>query len=198
MFPLYDERRTKKIPFITILLIAINTLLFFYFLPDLDEVISTYGFRVIDFSWQNLFISMFIHAGIWHLLGNMWFLWIFGDNLEGKIGHFRFLLFYLLCGVFSMLIYTFFTTDVTTPVVGASGAISGVLGGYLIYFPRNKIKAVVPLLFFWTIVSIPAVVYVILWFIYQLVSMGVDQSVAYIGHIGGFLTGLVLVRIIKK
>ena len=201
MFPLYDESRVKgKWPVFTILLIAVNILIFFYTFSTLEFCSDFYGFRGSDFlngKLYTVFSSMFLHADIFHLLGNMWFLWVFGDNLEARMGNIKFLLFYLTCGVFSALVYALTSIGSNDPVIGASGAISGVLGGYLVMFPKNKIKAVVPLIV-WFLASIPAVVFIAIWFILQFISMGGDDMVAYWGHIGGFLAGVMFVKKFKK
>lgn len=202
MFPLYDESRQKgKTPYLTIFLIIANVIIFFISLSNLDGFIFKYGFSPEKFFSQknyfSIFSSMFLHGDFWHLFGNMWFLWVFGDNLERKFGSFKFLIFYLLCGLGSAFLYSLTTSESMIPVIGASGAISGVLGGYLVFFPRNKIKAIVPLLFIFTIVSIPAIVYIAIWFLYQFLSAGSDSFIAYWGHVGGFLTGLFLAKLFQ-
>lgn len=201
MFPLYDESRVKgKWPIFTILLIAINIFIFFYTFSSLDFCIDFFGFRSNDFlngKFYTVFSSMFFHADIFHLLGNMWFLWIFGDNLESKMGNFKFLFFYLFCGIFSAIAYALTSMGSIVPVIGASGAVSGVLGGYLIIFPKNKIKTIVPF-FIWFLASIPAVVFIAIWFFLQFVSMGSSSTIAYAGHVGGFLAGLLFVKKFKK
>lgn len=201
MFPLYDESRVKgKWPIFTILLIIANIVVFFYTFSSLEFCTDFYGFRSSDFlngKLYTVFTSMFIHADIFHLLGNMWFLWVFGDNLESRMGNFKFLLFYLFCGVFSAIVYAITSIGSITPVIGASGAISGVLGGYLVMFPKNKIKTVVPL-FIWFLASIPAIVFIAIWFVLQFISMGSNDMVAYWGHVGGFLAGVLFIKKFKK
>ncbi|MFA6348071.1 MAG: rhomboid family intramembrane serine protease [Candidatus Paceibacterota bacterium] len=201
MFPLYDENRIKgKWPIFTIFLIIVNIVIFFYTFPYLDFCIDFYGFRSADFlngKFYTVFSSMFLHADIFHLLGNVWFLWVFGDNLESKMGHFNFLIFYLFCGVLSAIIYALTSIGSTIPVIGASGAISGVLGGYLVMFPRNKIKSIVPF-FIWFLASIPAVIFIAIWFILQFLSLGNNDMIAYVGHIGGFLAGVLFVKKFRK
>jgi membrane associated rhomboid family serine protease len=123
----------------------------------------------------------------------MLFLWVFGRNIESKIGSFKFIVFYLLCGIISVLAYALME-DRGNALIGASGAISGVLGAYLILFPRNKIRAVVPIIVFWTTASIPAFVFIIIWFVIQLLSLGSDDMVAYSSHIGGFIAGMLLIK----
>jgi membrane associated rhomboid family serine protease len=150
-----------------------------------------------------LFSSMFVHGGWLHLIGNMWFLWVFGDNIEDRLGHFRFLLFYLAAGIGSGLIHTFFNWSSTLPAVGASGAISGVLGAYFVLFPRTRVLTLVPLLFFFFTVRLPAAVVLGFWFVLQFLSgltaLGSRSAggVAWWAHIGGFVLGVLLVRIMS-
>ena len=208
MFPYNDDApSTIGRPFINYGLIAVNILIFIY------EMIITSNFSNISaqsflfsnygavpnliLSGQNLFSlfsSMFLHGSIAHLLGNMFFLYVFGDNLEGRFGHYKYLLLYLLWGViasFAHSIYAVSTGDGNVAAVGASGAISGVLGGYLIFFPHAKIHTMI-LAFFITTVRIPALAYIPFWFILQLIFALIGQSggVAYLAHIGGFLAGV--------
>ena len=202
MFPLYDESRAyrHKTPVITIGLIFFNTLIFFFSLPALEGAINDFVMVPQDIllgeNLETIFSSMFLHGGFLHLIGNMWFLWIFGDNLERTMGRFRFLIFYLLCGLLASLIYCFFTTDKAVPTIGASGAISGVLGGYLVVHPKNKIKALVPLGFFLTIASIPAIIFLFIWLFYQFLLP--EPGVATGAHIAGFFAGILLVNFFKK
>jgi membrane associated rhomboid family serine protease len=202
MFPLYDESRTPgKTPLATISLILLNVTFFFISLPSLEGYIEIFGFIPTLFFQRkalfSLFSSMFLHEGFFHLLGNMWYLWIFGDNVEGKLGKIKYFIFYLLSGIGGSLLYSLTAVDKTTPVIGASGAISGILAGYLILFPRHNIRTLVPFFWFWRIVSIPALIFIIIWFLYQFIYLGSDPFVAYWGHIGGFLTGLLLIRLFK-
>ena len=201
MFPLLDENRKKgKIPFFTIILILINIGLFFYSFSDIRFYIDFYGFVAEDI-WNGKFYtaisSMFIHGDILHLLGNMWFLWVFGDNLESKLGHLKFLIFYILCGISAIVLYSATSMGTGIPIVGASGAISGILGAYLILFPKNKIRAIIPFPVYFAY-SVPAFVFIIGWFLFQLVSLGSDSVVSYWSHIGGFLFGALFIKKIKK
>lgn len=203
MFPISDESRIgEKIPWLTVFLISLNVFLFFISLTNLEILIDNFGLIPVKiFQGQALFSfisSMFFHGGLSHLFGNMWFLWIFGDNLERKLGKLKFLIFYLLSGIGSGLIYSFLTTDKSIPVIGASGAISGVLAGYLVCFPRNKIRTLVPGFWFWHIISVPAIFFIGIWFLYQFLYLNVDPFIAYWGHIGGFITGLILINFFKK
>jgi len=143
----------------------------------------------------NFLSSMFMHGGFSHIFGNMLFLWVFGDNIENRLGHLRYLLFYLLCGFAAALGQIFMQTDSVVPMLGASGAISGVLGGYLLLFPKRSVRAII--LNFYT--TVPAYVALGLWIVYQIVSGYLTPAgtggVAYAAHIGGFIAGLILVKI---
>jgi membrane associated rhomboid family serine protease len=142
--------------------------------------------------------SMFLHGGFLHLLGNMWFLWVFGDNVEDRMGHLRYLFFYAVCGFAAGAIHTYFNWGEQTPAIGASGAISGVMGAYLVLFPRRRVVTLVPLVIFFFTIELPAVVLLGYWFLIQFVSgvgeLGMRGSggVAWWAHIGGFVTGLLL------
>lgn len=205
MLPLYDESHFKnRMSWAVLLLIVLNTVIFFVSLQDLGGFIDMYGLSPKDFlSGRNNFASvayLFIHSGFLHLLGNMWFLWIFGDNVERRLGSFRFLAFYLICGLGAALLYSLAAVNKEIPVIGASGAVGGILGAYLVFFPHNKIKTLVPLLIVWTIMSVPAAFFIIAWFVLQFVSLvfGANDMVAYWGHIGGFAAGFFLAKLIKR
>jgi membrane associated rhomboid family serine protease len=202
VIPISDKKRTGKFPLITISLILINIFIFLFTFSNLDFYIQKYGFIPKEIEGgrklYTFLSSLFIHAGLSHLIGNLWFLWIFGDNVEAKIGRIKFLILYFLSGFFSLILFSLTAQNKTIPVVGASGAISGVLGAYLIFFPKNKIKALVPVFYFYRIVSIPAIFYIGIWFLYQFLLMPLNPSVAYWGHIGGFLTGIILAKIFQN
>jgi len=159
-----------------------------------------------DLQWvpryATLFTSMFLHGGWMHLLGNMLFLWIYGDNIEDSMGHARFLCFYLLCGIAAVFAQALPDPGSAYPIIGASGAISGVLGAYLMLFPRAKVLTLVLLPFFLTTVRLPAMLLLLLWFAVQLLSdfagRGGGAGVAFRAHIGGFLTGMILVAVFKR
>ncbi|GIW25463.1 rhomboid family intramembrane serine protease [Meiothermus sp.] len=200
MFPLHDINRAHRRPYVLYLLVALNLLGFFYtyFLTDPAYVIQTYGFVPARFGadvwgeWPTLFSSMFLHGSLLHILGNLWFLWVFGDNIEDRLGHGRFLLFYLLGGVAAALIQGLvsgFSSD--TPMIGASGAISALLGAYIVLYPRALILSLIG----WIPVPIPAVLYLGYWLLIQFVGdfMG-EEGIAFWAHIGGFLAGVVLIR----
>ncbi len=205
MLPLYDESHFKnRTAWAVPLLIVLNTVIFFISLPDLGGFIGSYGLVPQAFlSGQNNFAAiayLFLHASFLHLLGNMWFLWIFGPNVERRLGGFKFLVFYLICGLGSALLYSLAAVNKEIPVIGASGAVGGILGAYLVFFPRNKIKSVVPLILIWTIISVPAAFFILIWFVLQFVSLvfGSNDVVAYWGHIGGFMTGFFLAKLLKR
>ena len=206
MFPLRDDQPTRSAPVITILLIVVNMLVFFYELaqgPYENAFIDQYGLTPDRFHWSAIFTSMFLHSGWLHVLGNMWFLWIFGDNIEDILGHDKFLAFYLACGVAAAITQVFFSVDSTVPMVGASGAIAGVMGAYLVKFPQARISSLVVIIFFFTRVDVPAWLMLIYWFALQFFS-GVGSlssyansqgGTAFFAHVGGFLAGIALIYV---
>ncbi len=207
MFPIRDTQPSYSKPAVTTVIIAVNILIFLYE-ASLDPYtqnafIEHYGLVPVNFHVWAIFTSMFLHGGWLHVLGNMWFLWIFGDNIEDILGHEKFLVFYLLCGVAAAVAQVFFNVDSRLPMVGASGAIAGVMGAYMVKFPQSRIVTLVFLLIFITIIDVPAWLMLIYWFAVQFFS-GVgsigDSTVsqggtAFFAHIGGFLTGIVLIHI---
>lgn len=209
MFPIHDDTpRVNGRPIVNYSLIGVNIIVFiieviitgnFSNRIAVNELYSSYGsIPDLILSGENLgslISSMFMHGSIAHLLGNMFFLYVFGDNLEDRFGHFRYLLLYLFWGVMAAIahsIYAISTGEGAIPAIGASGAISGVLGAYLIFFPHAKIHTII-FAFFITTVRIPALAYIPFWFIMQLIFALIGQSggVAYLAHIGGFLIGLI-------
>lgn len=205
MFPLYDEAapRIKK-PVVVLSLIVINVIVFFVSFSEIDfeRVVFEWGLipaRILGGQGLiTLLTAMFLHADLMHLIGNMWFLWLFGDNLEYNLGRLRFLIFYLLAGLVASLVHIFTTSDIFLPVIGASGAISGILGGYVILFPKNKIRAFIVLLFRPVFFSVPAWFYTFVWFAGQMAYVGAPISIAYMAHIGGFIAGVALVSIFSR
>jgi membrane associated rhomboid family serine protease len=149
------------------------------------------GFR---FLYLPIFFSMFLHGGVFHLAVNMLFLWIFGNNVEDSMGHFRFLAFYLICGVVASVIHIATNLDSQVPTIGASGAIAGVMGAYIVLYPHARILTLVPLFFYFNLVELPAFVFLGFWFLMQLLMAGRGGNVAWFAHIGGFVAGLMLVR----
>ncbi|HXH11403.1 MAG TPA: rhomboid family intramembrane serine protease [Alphaproteobacteria bacterium] len=218
MIPLRDTIPSSSYPFVTVGLITLNVLAFFYELSlgrELELFIFRYGavplrFFAADVSIVErlfpLFTSMFLHGGWVHLLGNMLYLWIFGDNIEDRLGHARFLLFYLLCGLAAALAQIYLNPTSRIPMVGASGAIAGVLGGYLLLFPHSRVLALVPVFFFLHFIEIPAFVFLIFWFLMQFLSGAASIAptqetvggVAWWAHIGGFVSGLALAYVFPK
>jgi membrane associated rhomboid family serine protease len=170
-----------------------------------ESTIQTYGFvpalvQKNSDQYYRFITSMFLHGGLIHLGGNMLYLYIFGDNLEDMCGHLSYLIFYLICGISASLLFMASAWDSTMPAIGASGAISGVLSGYVILFPKVRVMTAIPVGFFIRVVHVPAFVMISLWFVYQflLAITGAETTVAYWAHVGGFLAGLVFVRVFAR
>ncbi len=212
MFPLYDTARSRKFPIINLTIIAINLLAFLYELQmgsAAQKFIMQWGLTPNRFvadpanAWIYIFSAMFLHGGWFHILSNLWVLFIFGDNVEARMGGFRYLLFYLLSGAAAGLMQTYILPSSNVPMIGASGAIAGVLGAYLVLFPRARVASLVPIFFIFTIVEIPAFVFLLFWFVSQLYSGlftiqgGGTSGIAWWAHIGGFIFGLVMVSLFK-
>jgi len=215
LFPLHDENRSSTRPYVNYLLITINIIVFFYFFMQgtdaLYDAIYNLGAIPVDIllgrRLLTLLTSMFMHADLMHIFGNMLYLWVFGDNIEDALGHFKYLIFYLFGGLaasfahIASVIYTLPSlaiVDLETPSVGASGAISAVLGAYLLLYPKARIRTLVFFIFI-TIVSVPAYYYLGFWFLYQLMMgiislTGFSSGIAFWAHIGGFVTGFLLVK----
>lgn len=213
MIPLRDNIQSSTVPFVTYALIGANVLVFLFELSlgsNLQQFIHIFGVvparvttilheapGLIHFAVIPFFTSLFLHGGWLHLLGNMLYLYIFGDNVESALGHLRYLLFYLGCGVAASLVHMFFNFRSDIPTVGASGAIAGVLGAYFLFFPRAKVVTIVPIFFFIQIVEIPALLFLGLWFLIQFLSGSMSlgsgaaaAGVAWWAHIGGFSAGI--------
>jgi membrane associated rhomboid family serine protease len=211
MIPLRDVIPSRTTPYVTILLIALNALVFIYqwTLGDrAEEFILYFGLVPAAFSWVAVITSMFVHGGLLHFGGNMLYLWIFGDNVEDRMGHGRFLTFYLLCGAAAALAQTIAIPDSLVPMVGASGAIAGVMGAYFVLYPRSRIVTLLPLLIVFPIVEIPAIFFLGFWFLMQLVS-GVGTlaaatsgeppgGVAFWAHAAGFVAGISGVLVFRR
>jgi membrane associated rhomboid family serine protease len=212
MFPLKDTQPSYSRPVVTTVLIAINILIFLfeYSLPEYSrhyfsrgDLIRMYGLTPDHFRLTTLLTSMFLHGGWMHVLGNMLYLWVFGNRLEDALGHAKFLVFYLLCGAVAGVAQVLLNPFSTLPMVGASGAIAGVMGAYLLKFPRARILTLVFIVIFATTFEIPAVILLGYWFIIQLFSgLGSiaqtnlsDGGVAWFAHVGGFLAGMALVKV---
>jgi membrane associated rhomboid family serine protease len=220
MIPLKDDTPAARKPYVTISLIGACVTVFLWqrtldaaasrrvvaALGAIPAVLLTDARLPVDLEWlppyASLFTYMFLHGGWLHLLGNMLYLWIYGDNVEDCMGHSRYLLFYCLCGIAAIYAQALSDPHSAYPIIGASGAISGVLGAYLLLFPRAKVLTLVLLPFFFTTLRLPAMLLLLLWFAVQLVSdlgwHAGGASVAFRAHIGGFLAGMLLVPLLKR
>ena len=223
MFPVQDSIPTRTVPIVTRALILINVVVFFFevALPKdtLEQIVYLFGIVPARFthpdwaasvgfpvgSYWSLLTHQFLHGGWFHIISNMWALWIFGDNVEDAMGRFRFAVFYLLCGVLAGLTHIFVQPDLTVPSIGASGAIAGVLGAYLLLYPTAWIVVLLPIFFFPFFFEVPAVLYLGIWFISQLfngtlslASPGQLGGIAFWAHIGGFVAGLLLCRLFAR
>ena len=212
MIPLRDVIPSRTTPFVTVTILIANIAAFLYessLSPRaLEAFLATYGVIPAAFAWPDVVTSMFLHGGWIHLLGNMLSLWIFGDNVEDRLGHGRFVVFYLFTGALATLAHVWADPASPVPTIGASGAIAGVMGGYFVLYPRSRVITLLPIFVFIQIVEVPAVVFLGLWFVLQLVS-GVGSSlaattgeavggVAFWAHIGGFVVGAVLVTLLAR
>jgi membrane associated rhomboid family serine protease len=212
MIPLRDVIPSRTFPFFTVLFIALNSLAFLFEQfalsgPELEHFMFVYGVVPARFNWLSVFTSMFLHGGWLHFLGNMLYLWIFGDNVEDRLGHARFVGFYLLCGVAAVLAHVYMNPGSMIPTIGASGAIAGVLGAYFVLYPQSRVLALVPLFIIWEIIEVPAILFLGLWFLMQFLygvgSMAVRTGsetggVAFWAHIAGFVAGMAAVLVLKK
>lgn len=215
MIPLRDSVRSRTFPVVNMALIALNFIVFFKEISlgntGLNQLIATYGLIPARVEAQlasgaglltlaiPFFATMFLHANWLHIIGNMLYLWIFGDNVEDRLGHIPYLFFYLLVGVAGSITYILATPGSQVPIIGASGAIAGILGAYLVSYPRAKVLSLLPLFFFITIVEIPAIWFLLLWFVIQVLngfatSLNAD-AVAWWAHIGGFVAGALLITL---
>jgi len=216
MIPLRDDNPTRTFAFVTVAIIALNAVVFWHELTFPNAVRAGAFFERFaltpaevahapsSHAYLTVLTSMFLHGGWLHIVGNMWFLWIFGNNIEDSVGHFRFVLFYLLCGIAAAAAQVAISPDSTTPMLGASGAISGVLGAYLLLFPRARVLVLFPIWIFWRVFEVPAVLMLIFWFGLQLISglavrgANVTGGVAFWAHVGGFIAGMLLIVPFKK
>jgi membrane associated rhomboid family serine protease len=209
MIPLYDTLHARRFPLVNWMLIGVNVLVFLYELSlpsaGLEHLTFTWGLVPAQLLarpaelWITVLTSMFLHGGWFHIISNMWVLFIFGDNVEDRMGGARYLVFYLLSGAAAALLEAFILPASRVPMIGASGAIAGVLGAYLVLYPRAKIASLVPILFIFTIIDIPAFLFLLFWFVSQLFSGWLTLSgtagsgVAWWAHVGGFLFGMITV-----
>lgn len=219
MIPLHDDNPTHIVPFVTVSFIVVCILAFLWqlsFGTEMQQVVYSLGAtpailfghydlpvdvaRVPD--WLTAFTSMFLHGGWMHLIGNMLYLWIFGNNVEEAMGHVRFIMFYLICGLIALLANALPDTSSTIPMIGASGAISGILGAYLLLYPRARVLVAIPLGFYFHTIRLPAIWVLSFWFVLQLFntvsSIGHQGGgIAWLAHIGGFAAGVLLVPLFK-
>ncbi len=220
MIPIRDSVRSQTFPVVNVAIIIVNVLVFLFELSlnqrQLGGLVYTFGIvpknisaaiysgHITLFTIIPFIGTMFLHGGWVHLLGNMLFLWVFGDNIEDRLGHARYLVFYLLVGIGASIVQIVINPDASQPLIGASGAIAGILGAYILTFPRAKVVTLVPIFFFFTFIEIPAVIFLVLWFGIQafngLASIGAPMAntVAWWAHIGGFLSGMVLIKVFPK
>ncbi len=218
MIPLADDIPSRRFPVVTYLIIGLNLLAFLFELslgPHLDRFIAVMGvvpWRVLH--WQRYpwvlitpFVAMFLHAGWVHFFGNMLYLWIFGDNVEDAMGHFRFAVFYVLSGLVAAAAQVLANPTSRIPMIGASGAVAGVLGAYFLFFPRARVLMAVPILFFYIeVIPVPALLVLGGWFLVQLlngfatitVAPAITGGIAWWAHIGGFVTGMFLGPLFRK
>src|SRR3989304_5619106 len=192
MFPISDSAKTSRFPILTILIIVLNVYVFFQLLsaPSTNFFISQYALIPSQVNFSNpltlipFITAMFLHGGFIHIISNMWFLWIFGDNVEGYLGYLIYPLFYLATGIIGNTLQYFLDPSSNIPMIGASGAISGILGAYYVFFPRTKVKTIIFIFIFFTVAEIPAVIYLFYWFFLQLIS-GVGTLSSLYQGVGG-------------
>ena len=211
MIPLRDVIPSRTTPYITVTIIILNALAWFYELALPRDVLplflQVYGVVPADFTATTLVSSMFLHGSWSHVIGNMWYLWIFGDNVEDRVGHGRFIAFYLLCGIAAGLGQIAMDPSSTLPTIGASGAIAGVMGAYFVLYPNSRVLTMVFIFFYVEIFELPAIVLLGFWFLIQLFSAGAiavtassqgSGGVAFVAHVAGFIFGMIAVFVFKK
>jgi membrane associated rhomboid family serine protease len=202
MIPLRDVIPSRTTPYITVTIIVLNAAAWFYELSLPGDVLpvflQVYGVVPARLHALTLVTSMFLHGSWMHVIGNMWYLWIFGDNVEDRVGHGRFIVFYLLCGIAAALGQVLIDPRSTLPTIGASGAIAGVMGGYFVLYPHSRVLTLIPLVIFWEVIEVPAIMLLGFWFLMQLFSAGAiavtsstgGGGVAFMAHVAGFLCGV--------
>jgi rhomboid family protein len=209
MIPLRDVIPSRTVPFVTLTIILLNAAAWVLELSmtprELNQFLIVYGVVPAAFSPITLFTSMFLHGGWWHIIGNMWYLWIFGDNVEDRFGHGRFIIFYLLCGMTAAFGQIIMEPTSLVPTIGASGAIAGVMGAYFVLFPRSRVLTLIPI-FLFDVIEVPAIFLLGFWFLMQLFNAGAvavtagtgGGGVAFAAHVAGFLVGMVGVLVFRK
>ena len=210
MLPLRDVIPSRTTPYITFTIIILNGLAWVVEVSMPRDVLpaflQVYGVVPGDFHASTLVTSMFLHGSWSHILGNMWYLWIFGDNVEDRVGHGRFIIFYLLCGVVAAMGQIAMDPTSMLPTIGASGAIAGVMGAYFVLYPQSRVITLVTILIFWEVIELPAIVLLGFWFLMQLFSAGAiavtasttGGGVAFAAHVAGFVTGMIGVFVFRK
>jgi membrane associated rhomboid family serine protease len=225
MIPLRDDQPRYSTPYVNYFLIALNVAVFFFELSVKAQSPRGYNALLYEFgiipshftdgfayhanlgTFLTIFTSMFLHGGWWHIIGNMWVLWIFGDNIEDQLGHFVYLIFYLLCGLAAGITHILLNAGSNIPTAGASGAIAGIMGAYFLLYPRAKVLTLVPLIIFFTFWWLPAWIVLGYWFLIQFFSgtltraaaMGRDTGgIAFWAHVGGFVAGIVLIKVFPQ
>ena len=210
MIPLRDVIPSRTTPYITVTIILINAAAWFYELAmpreELNVFLQLFGVVPAAFVPTTLLTSMFLHGGWSHVIGNMWYLWIFGDNVEDRMGHGRFVVFYLLCGFVAAVGQIVLDPESTIPMIGASGAIAGVMGAYFVLYPHSRVLTLIPIIIFIDIIELPAIVLLGFWFVMQLFSAGAiavtsstgGGGVAFMAHVAGFVMGVIGVFVFRK
>jgi membrane associated rhomboid family serine protease len=228
MFPIRDDQPRFSTPYVNYFIIALNVFIYLFFeLPVklqgeryFSALVFEFGFvpqhlvralegspnYSISASLVTVFTSMFLHADLFHIIGNLWFLWIFGDNVEDYLGHFTYLIFYLLSGIAAALTFIAINPLTSVPTLGASGAIAGVMGGYILLYPKARVQTLVVLIVFFTFWWLPAWVFLGYWFVIQFLMTSATAGaphhqtggVAFAAHVGGFIAGLLLVKLLPR
>src|SRR5438132_1649176 len=209
MIPLRDIIPSRTTPYITVTIIILNALAWFYELAlprdVLPQFLQQFGVVPAYFTAPTLITSMFLHGSWSHVIGNMWYLWIFGDNVEDRVGHGRFVFFYLLCGIAAAVGQILMDPFSTLPTIGASGAIAGVMGAYFVLYPQSRVLTLIPLIIVWEVIEVPAIFLLGFWFLMQLFSAGAiavtastqGGGVAFMAHVAGFVFGLIAVFVFR-
>ncbi len=210
MIPLRDVIPSRTTPYITVTIIILNAMAWLFELATprdiLPAFLQTYGVVPDSFRASTLIPSMFLHGSWSHVIGNMWYLWIFGDNVEDRVGHGRFIFFYLLCGAAAAFGQMVMNPASRLPMIGASGAIAGVMGAYFVLFPHSRVLTLVPLIIYFEVIELPAIFLLGFWFLMQLFSAGAiavtansaGGGVAFAAHIAGFVMGIGAVFVFRK
>jgi membrane associated rhomboid family serine protease len=210
MLPLRDVIPSRTTPYVTVTIIVLNALAWLYEVSmprrELDVFLQVFGVVPGALVPASLLTSMFLHGSWSHVIGNMWYLWIFGDNVEDRLGHGRFVIFYLVCGLVAAFGQIAIDPESTLPLIGASGAIAGVMGAYFVLYPHSRVLTLIPLIIFWEIVELPAIMLLGFWFLMQLFSAGAIAAtastggggVAFMAHVAGFVFGTIAVFVFRK